>query len=183
MKKDNMIYISEAELCEYLMLLKNILKITDSQKDTKRLNDIIRSLTNKNYSIGSNIYDDEKNRELLMSKGVKTKYFDYHSQIRDVLLKIRNGEMVLIEDKELADEYIYSNHFIQLIDNKQYEKLFSQLSFDDNISKSDLTLIYIYLTGMSNRDLNKSQLLDEIKNYLFKIQNMEDMNKKYLGTN
>jgi hypothetical protein len=93
--------------------------------------------------------------------------------------KHKNGLKYTNEENILFAKYCEENIFMKYVTNKSYDDLFSYLTNDNKLQNADLKLIFLYMTGIRSNAKTREALLKEIKDYIYKIHNFDDMDSKY----
>lgn len=159
--------ISDKELLEYLKIAQKILVAAKTELDVERLKEIVGAITNNNYQI----IHEETERKLPIKKNYKL-ILSYLQKTRDNIDATDN------EIKEF-ENYCNNNLLMSLAFTKEYDKLFNYLSDNKDINKSDLTVLYQYITGQKSKSINTSQMIDDIKVNIYKAHNFDDMDERF----
>lgn len=168
MNKDHQsLKISDQELVEYLNITYKLLSTAKTEIDIKRLKSVINALKNNEYVI---VHEDKEFR--LSSKK------DYLA-ILDYIEKHQNGQEVTQDETNMFEQYCKENTIMRLVVNRSYDELFKYLSDSMAFQKNELSIVYQFLTGKKVKSIKTSQMIDEIKGYIYKLNNFDDMDEKF----
>lgn len=167
MEEKNTFDISDSELTQYLEMADKILTAARSELDTSRLKDIIFALKHDKYQI----IHQECSKSIPRKKDTQI--------IIDYLKKLQKGMETSCEEEEIFKAYCDKNRLLKLAVNQAYEELYSELSSSKSVPKSEITIVYQYLTGQTIKRLSVDKMIDEIKQYIYKVKNFNDMDARF----
>ena len=159
--------IYDKELIDFLSVAQKILLASKSELDIKRLKEITNAMKMNQY-------------EIVPTKAIENRKSKYALEILyNCILKYKNDIEYTEDESAQFKIYCEEKPYMELIKNKSYDDLFSYLSGDNTLNHSDLCVIYLYLTGTKSKAKTKEAVLNEIKAYIYKIRNFDDMDSKY----
>lgn len=167
MEEKNTLVISDSELIQYLEMAHKMLTAAKSELDTSRLKEIISALKYNDYQIKH----QECSKPIPKKKDVQI--------IIDYLEKVQEGRETTFEEEGIFKTYCDKNRLLRLAVNQSYEELYSELSLRKSIPKSEITVIYQYLTGQTIKTLSSDKMVDQIKQYIYKLKNFSDMDARF----